>query len=181
MSDEKKKDDFNFTDNVLLKESEDDKIFALTTELEEFKIKADENFNLFLTARADLDNMKKRTDKEVENIIKYSNKKILLSLLPLIDSVEARLSGNVADVDREGFEIFYNMLFKLLEEYHVEKIHAACGIDFDPLKHEAISIVEHDEYDNKINTVVQCGYILYDQILRYSKVTIFKKKNNLFE
>lgn len=176
MSDDKKQDSVNFPDNLLSEETFDEKICAMTNELAEFKAQANENFNLFLRAKADLENMKKRTDKEIENVIKYSNKKILLALLPLIDGLESRISGNIAEVDREGLQIFYKMLLNLLEEYNVKKIDTEFDLDFDPLKHEVISVVEHDEYDNKINTVLQSGYTLYDQILRYSKVTIFKRK-----
>ena len=101
---------------------------------------------------------------------------LFMDLIPLLDSLEACLKNNNIEHDREGIKIFYKMLNSVLEKYNVKKIATEINSEFDPLLHEVISVVENTEFDNKVNTVVQAGYVLYDQVLRYSKVTIFKKK-----
>jgi molecular chaperone GrpE (heat shock protein) len=67
------------------------------------------------------------------------------------------------------------MLLSLLDEYNVKKVLAEKYLAFDPLKHEVVAIVDDTEYDNQICDILQNGYTLYDQTLRYSKVTVFKK------
>lgn len=153
----------------------EDMIENLKKENDRLNIQVAENFDSFLRAKAEVENIKKRTNKEIDNIIKYSNKNIFLDLLPLLDSLDACLN-NINVSNKSDIKIFHDMLLVVLEKYNVTKIIAEVGSFFDPLIHEVISIIEHDEFDNKICNIVQSGYKLHDQILRYSKVTIFKKK-----
>lgn len=156
--------------------SENDQIVILKNEIDALNITVNKNYDLYLRAKAEVENIKKRTEKEIDSIVKYSNKKIILDLLPLLDSLEACLNNKDEKNDREGLVIFYKMLLSVLNRYNVEKIDVESNFDFDPLKHEAISTVDSLEYDNKVSEVIQNGYTLFDQVLRYSKVIIFKKK-----
>ncbi len=153
-----------------------DENILLKNDIEFFKNKSKENFDLFLRAKAETENIKKRTDREIDNIVKYANKKIFLDLLPILDSLEACLNNKNEDHYKEGMNLFYKMFNNILEQYSVKKINIGDDIDFDPTKHEVINIVDSNDYDGKISEVKQQGYTLNDQVLRYSKVTIFKKK-----
>lgn len=165
--------DNNLENNITC--TSENMIEDLKKEIGRLNIQVAENFDSFLRAKAEVENIKKRTSKEIDNIIKYSNKNIFLDLLPLLDSLDACL--NNTNVSNESdIKIFHDMLLVMLEKYNVTQITAEVGSFFDPLIHEVISVIEHDEFDNKICSIVQSGYKLHDQILRYSKVTIFKKK-----
>ena len=61
------------------------------------------------------------------------------------------------------------------EKNDVRKIDVTEYSNFDPSKHEVVSTVENDVYDNVISSIFQSGYILHDQVLRYAKVSIFIK------
>ncbi len=155
--------------------NKDEELNILKSEIIALKIKSDENYDLFLRAKAETENIRKRSEKEIENIVKYSNKKLFISLLPIVDSLESCLSDAGLDkIDKEGVIIIYKMLIGLLDEYNVKKIFVEKMVDFDPFKHEVVSIIDSSEYDGKICDVLQIGYFLNDQVLRYSKVTVFK-------
>ena len=166
---EKKSDDLNDLNDV-------ENIDSCKEELDKLNLKLNETFNLFLRAKADLENLKKRTDREIEYSVKYANKKFLYELLPLIDSLEACLNIKDKNDTVNDMFIFYKMLMSILDKFNLRQIVATIGGDFDPLLHEAVSSTESGEHDNLICEVFQTGYVLHDQVLRYSKVSIFKKK-----
>lgn len=172
--DEEKNEINNYSDlsdfDVLKKEN-----ISLKKDLDFFKSKSEENFDLYLRAKAEIDNIRKRTDKEIDNILKYSNKKIILDLLPLMDSLDSCLKNNNTDKDREGLLIFQKMLKNIFIKNNVNVIDADYESDFDPLKHEVVSTLNDSNIDNKISEVLQTGYMLNDQVLRYAKVIVFKK------
>lgn len=147
----------------------------LKKDLDFFKSKSEENFDLYLRAKAEIDNVRKRTDREIDNILKHSNKKIILDLLPLMDSLDSCLKNDNTDKDREGLLIFQKMLKNIFLSNNVNVIDAFCESDFDPLKHEVVATISNSEVDNKISEVLQTGYMLNDKVLRYSKVIVLKK------
>ncbi|HFL8819436.1 MAG TPA: nucleotide exchange factor GrpE [Candidatus Azoamicus sp. OHIO2] len=179
MYDEKEKTNKALINDIMLQEEPREDAVRVKKEFELLEIKCAENFDLFLRAKAELENVQKRTVKEIDNIIKYANKKILLDLLPVLDGLESCFSINMNDLNVDGLKIFYNMLIEVLNTYNVKKICAERYLDFDPLKHEVTATIDNSDYDNKIESVVQNGYMLYDQVLRYSKVIIFKKNNGV--
>lgn len=134
-----------------------------------------DNWELFLRAKADIENLKKRTDKEIVNITKYANKNILLDLLPLLDSFEASFVNTSSDNNDSVYFLFYKLLLGIFEKYNVRKIRVKEYDFFDPSKHEVVSTVDSDVYDTVISSVLQSGYELHDHVLRYVKVSIFKK------
>lgn len=168
MSDEKQ--------NIVPKDNE--LIGQLEKQVVQLKQESKDNFDLFLRAKAEVENIKKRTYKEINNISKYANKELIINILPLLDSLEACLKNTNIDNDRNGIILFYKLLINMLEKHCVKKIDVKKYSDFDPSKHEVVSKVDDLIEDNKINVVLQSGYTLNDQVLRYSKVTIFKKKES---
>ena len=121
--------------------------------------------------QADFENHKKRTEKEKSDLIKYANQKIVLDLLPVLDSFEAALKG--CD---EGTKILYAQIMKILNSQGLKKIEAN-GQKFNPYEHEAM-MTEEGEEDDVVMDELQSGYVMNDLVLRPAKVKISKKKKN---
>jgi len=117
--------------------------------------------------QAELENSRKRMEKDKEDIILNANSKLIINLLPVIDNFELALKYN----KDKGVEMIYNELLKVLEREGVEIINTD-GI-YDANVHEVISQTEGVE-DGKITHVVQKGYTLNGKLLRASKVKITK-------
>lgn len=164
--------DINIENNLDLKEQ----IEILSNKIKTLEEEVKNNWELFLRSRADAENLKKRTDKEIINITKYANKNLLLDLLPLVDSFEASMAtSSNNNNDEDVYFLFYKMLLNLFEKYNLIKIDVKEYDLFDPSKHEVVSTINDDVYDNVVASVLQSGYQLHDHVLRYVKVSIYKK------
>lgn len=155
----------------------EEKIKILSDRINFLESESKNNWDLFLRAKADLENLRKRADKEIVNITKYSNKNLFLDLLPLLDSFDACLEKK-EDISFNTFLLFHKLLLNLFEKYNVKKIDVKENSFLDPFKHEVVSIVNSDVYDNIICSILQSGYEIHDHILRYVKVSIYKKNEN---
>lgn len=156
--------------------SQDEYIDKLKQENEEYKDK-------YLRLYAEFDNYKRKTVKDKEELIKYSNESILSEILPILDSIEMAIKhSNESDSDnidalRKGVENTLRELHRTLEKFGVTHIDAQ-GKEFNPAYHHAMSQVERDDLDE--NTVVEefrKGYLLRDKVLRPSLVVVSKKSN----
>ena len=150
---------------------------TLTEQLNAAQAEALENRDHYLRARADLDNFRKRAQREKEDLVKFSNETILRELLPVIDNLERALQHAAVDGERgllQGVELTLGQFSKVLEKFNVKAIDAV-GELFDPARHEAMGQVESAE--QPANTVVQLlqkGYLLNDRLLRPAMVLIAK-------
>ena len=151
-------------------------IHDLSVKLDKCEKESNENWELFVRAKAEIENITKRTEKKILDIRKYSQKNFIIDLLPMLDSFESCLENenNKNEKFYIGMNLLYKMLISILNKYDVKKIHIEKYSDFDPLKHEAISIIENKAHYNKILSVFQSGYILHDRVIRYAKVSILK-------
>lgn len=145
----------------------------LKVEEEFYKIK-----DAFLRARAEVQNSKRRSEKEMEKIHKYSLYKFAKSLLPIKDSLESSLNLNLSSIEiiRNGINLTLKQLSSIFEQNNFIEIFPDVGEILDPMKHQAISIVYSKQNDNTIAKVLQCGYMLYDRLLRPALVIVSKKK-----
>lgn len=147
-------------------------------ELEKLK---EENAKLkdqLLRKMAEFDNYRKRTNKEVGEIISRASERLVTKLLPVIDDFERSLEhsgkNEVESVDK-GFEMIYNKFYKTLEEAGL-KILDSDGVEFNPELHEALMQID----DKKVPPmhVVQTlekGYTLNNKVLRHAKVSVSKE------
>jgi len=117
--------------------------------------------------QAELENSRKRMEKDKLDLIDTANAKLITNLLPVIDHFELALKFN----KDKGVEMIYKELFKVLESQGVEVINA--DGKFDANVHEVIAQVEGKE-DGKIVEVTQKGFLLNKRLLRASKVKIEK-------
>lgn len=132
----------------------------------------------WLRALADLDNYKKRVERDRRRWSEASREEVLLDLLDVADNLERALAANVgADADgneplREGVELILKHLVDVLRRHGVVAIETAACV-FDPNLHEAVGQVESDDHDsNQIVEETQKGYMLGDRLLRCSRVVV---------
>lgn len=136
---------------------------------------ARDNWDRFVRERADLENYRKRVNREKEELLNYGNKSLIEEILPVVDNMERALGhasedGQVAVV--EGIRMTHSMLVAALRKFGVTPIEAV-GTPFDSAFHQAMAQVPTDEYPP--NTVVeeyQKGYLLKERLLRPAMVTV---------
>lgn len=154
-------------------------INKIKNELKETKKLADDYFDRLLRLQAEFDNYKKRMIKEREEIIKYSNEKLILELLEVYESLERGIetgkTTNEKDVLLKGMELVYKQFKDVLEKNGLKPIQAL-GEKFDPYKHEALmQTIDDSQEENTILEEFQRGYTLNNKVIRYSKVRVSKK------
>ncbi len=164
-------------DSELLLADEDavQRIKELEEALAAKEAEAAANWDKFVRERADLENFRKRVQREKEDLLKYGNESLLLEILPVIDNMERALNHASEDSISgviEGVELTLSMLRAALKKFGVSPIDAA-GKMFDPAYHQAMAQVESNEHaPNTIIEEFQKGYMLNDRLLRASLVTV---------
>ena len=145
--------------------------------LEDARSKVDDHYNEVLRGRAELDNMRKRAARDVENARKFALENIAKELLPVRDSLELGLTaardaeGNHAQVV-EGMELTLKMLTDVMEKFNIEVIDPV-GQPFDPEYHQAMATQPSDELaPNTVITVYQKGYMLNERLVRPAMVVV---------
>lgn len=131
----------------------------------------------FLRLYAEFDNYKKRNHKEKFDLIRYGNKEILSSLLPIIDDFDRAIKEIEKDNQNEflsGIQLIKNKFLNILKEKGLKKMIIKIGDSFDSDKHEAITqlSVNDENLKGKIVDIIETGYLLYDKIIRFAKVVV---------
>lgn len=125
--------------------------------------------------QADFENYKKRSEKERIEFVKYANEGLILKILEAYEDLERALDVEEDKNLREGVELIYRKMSKILEDEGVEEIETKHQ-KFDPYKHEALMTENNDDYENnEIIQDLQKGYTLNSKVIRYSKVKVCKK------
>ncbi len=147
----------------------DDRIQALEAELEQLRAQV-------LIDRADMENQRKRLERDVRNACRFANKQLLGDLLPVFDSLEAALNTAPAeDPLRDGVVLTLRELTRVCGNNGLVEVAPAPGEAFDPEKHNAMSAVETAEVaPGTVFQVFQKGYVLNEQLLRPALVSVAK-------
>lgn len=155
-----------------------DEMQRLQTELAELKTKNADLADQFLRAKADTENMRRRSEEEVAKARKFGIESFAESLLPVCDSLDAALALQNATAEQlhEGSAATLRQLLQVLERNKVVVINPAVGEKFDPHQHQAISVVPAEQEANTIVTVLQKGYLIFDRVLRPALVTVAAAK-----
>lgn len=157
-----------------------EKVEALEKALAEANSKAEENWDKALRTIAELENVKRRAEKDVSNAHKFALENFAKGLLPVVDSLEQALAQEVEVAEEQiqamqsGIELTRKMFIDTLEKFGLEQINPQ-GEAFDPERHEAMSVVE--VADAKPDTVVQVyrpGYLLHGRVVRPAMVVVAK-------
>ena len=147
-------------------------------ELAQLKAKNAEMADLYLRARADVENARRRAEDEVAKARKFGVESFAESLLPVADSLEAGLAIADAKAEqlREGTQATLRQLLAALERNKVIAINPAPGSKFDPHQHQAISMVPSEQDANSVVSVLQKGYLIAERVLRPALVTVAAAK-----
>lgn len=145
--------------------------------LEDARGKADENWDLLVRARAEIENLRRRQERELENAHKFALERFLTDLLPVRDSLELGLSHareEGADVKKltEGTELTLKLLSDLMGRFSIEQVDPE-GEPFNPEYHQAMSIQPRgDVPPNTVVNVIQKGYTLNGRLVRPAMVIV---------
>jgi molecular chaperone GrpE len=155
--------------------STEERIQQLEEQLSAKEKECRENWDRFVRERADLENYRKRANREKEELLNYGTKSLIEEVLPVLDSLERALDHACEDglsAMVEGIRMTHGMLTATLKKFGVTPIESA-GAPFDPAFHQAMTQVETDEHPP--NTVVeefQKGYMLKERLLRPAMVSV---------
>ena len=147
----------------------EEKIESLEKQIEEYKDK-------LLRKAAEFENYKRRSENDQLNLINYSGENLITKLLPAIDDFERSIqhTEDAKDVNsiKEGLQLVYNKLIKILEEQGVKKIEAI-GKPFDVDFHEALMQRKDDSVPaHTVLDELEKGYMYKDKVIRHTKVIV---------
>lgn len=154
-------------------------IEELAQMLEEARNKAAENWDQVMRVQAELENSRRRAERDVENAHKYALEKFALELLPVKDSLEmglAAATGEDANIEklREGTELTLKMLGNAMEKFGIKEVNPV-GEPFNPELHQAMTMQESAEHEpNTVTAVMQKGYLLNERLIRPAMVVVCK-------
>ena len=185
MSEESKKTDSmrsdsseEVVDTALPSETGQNELEELREKFQAKEKESKENYERYLRQVAEVDNFKKRVNREKEDAIRYANENLIKDILPVIDNLERAIAhaqgGGNGKPLVEGVEMVLRGLLDVFSKYGVVQV-PAVGEVFDPGKHEAMAQVESNQYEP--NTVISehhRGYLFRDRLLRPALVTIAK-------
>lgn len=160
----------------------------LRENLEAKEKEAKENYDRYLRQAAELENFRKRANRDKDETVRFANESLIKDLLPVVDNLERAVAhsrgGGDGEPLLEGIEMVLRGLFETLAKHGVMPI-SALGQPFDPQKHEAMAQIESDtETPNTVLEEHHKGYLLRDRLLRPALVSVAKapksqgKKNN---
>ena len=147
----------------------DQLVEQLKAELEQLRAKS-------LVEHADLENQRKRLERDVRNACRFANKQLLGDLLPVFDSLEAALaSAPDADPMRDGVVLILRELGRVAGNNGLVEIAPEPGDAFNPDHHQAMSVIEAEGIaPNAVAQVFQKGFMLHEQLLRPALVAVAK-------
>jgi molecular chaperone GrpE len=151
----------------------------LNKKLEEAERQAKDNYERLLRVSADFENYKKRTAREMQDLVKYANEKILKEMLTVVDNLERAIESASNHYDTndpliQGVYLTLSETLKILERHQVKPV-VSLGEPFDPSFHQAM--MQEEVQDQPPNTVVkelQKGYLIHDRLLRPALVAVSK-------
>ena len=140
--------------------------------------KYDETYDALLRAKAEVENIKKRSEKEISNAYKFSTEGIFLDLIPIFESLDIAITQasettNIGNLI-EGNKLLKSMFDTFLEKNSLEVINPV-DQKFDPNLHQAIKTVKDDSKENNfVSEVLQKGYKLVDRVIKPALVVVIK-------
>ncbi|MDP8259715.1 MAG: nucleotide exchange factor GrpE [Candidatus Gygaella obscura] len=172
---QKKEDKENKQEPVILAKDEFDNLQAMAAVGREYNEK-------LLRLHADFENTKKRFERQSQEFAQFANCGIILELLNILDDLGRAVTA--AEKKQEDFPAFLKGVEMILSHLHdlLKKnglsVVEAKGKKFDPNTHEALMQVDSPEEDGTVLEELQKGYLLYDKVIRTSKVKVAKQTEN---
>jgi molecular chaperone GrpE len=147
--------------------------------LQDARRQAEDHWDKLLRTQAELENVRRRAERDLENAHKFALERFAGELLPVKDSLElglAAVSGEAEDIARlrEGIELTLKMLATAMEKFGITEVDPL-GETFNPELHQAMSMqVSADQAPNTVIAVMQKGYLLNERLLRPAMVMVAK-------
>ena len=163
-----------------MSEEQQEQTPTLEQKLDAEKKRSEEYLTRLKYLQADLENLKKRSDRQLEEAKNYCTERLVLELLDVVDELELAVktgqSSNSAQPLVEGVQMTLKKLRKVLEQEGVSPIECAEGEVFDPSKHHAVATVEKEDVERCVVVEeVRKGYIMKDKVIRPSIVKVAVK------
>lgn len=173
-------DESTKSDNTQESVSLEEQIVQLTVELEEAQADSLSHKDTALRSKAETENIRRRTEKEVSNASKFALERFAKEILGVVDSLEKALELPAEEASQkamhEGIELTYKLMVDTLKKFSIEQI-APLGDNFDPALHEAMLMQETEEHEpNSVMVVIQPGYQLKGRLIRPARVIVAKGK-----
>ena len=135
-----------------------------------------ENYDRFLRLAAELENLKKRQERELSEVRQFANENLIRELLPVLDNLERALEhgrqSEAPEVLMEGLDLVNQDFLKVLGRFGITPIDSV-GERFDPAYHHAVMEEEAPEVDDQtVLKELQKGYILQNRLLRPAMVVV---------
>jgi molecular chaperone GrpE len=145
-------------------------------EVAELKRQLDEKQDRLLRTLAEMDNMRRRAQREKEDYTRYATEALLRDLVPVLDNLDRALAAGRASADArgvvEGVELIQRELLRVLERHGVTR-YSALGQPFDPNRHEATArVVSTTHEPGTVVSEVAPGYLLHGRVLRPAQVAV---------
>ena len=147
---------------------------AAEAQVSQLQAQVSELNDAFLRAKAEAENVRRRSEEELSKARKFAVESFAESLLPVMDSLQAAIAqpeANTAQV-LEGVHATLRQLSAALERNKVVEVAPPAGTKFDPHQHQAISVVPAEQEANTVVAVLQKGYLIADRVLRPALVTV---------
>ena len=140
----------------------------------------------YIRARAEVENVRRRSQNEIVSARKYAIEGFAQELLSVVDSLDqaAKVDMSASNDEavekmKEGLDLTLKQFDKVMEKFGVSAVQAEPGVKFDPEVHQAISVVPSDEVESEcIVHVMQKGFLLKGRLLRPAMVSIAKSAEN---
>ena len=142
---------------------------------------ADKNYDLYVRSQAEIENVRKRFQKDKQDLAKFANEMIIKQLLPVADNLEKAITHttdeNALDALREGIDLTLKSFLDTLEKNGVERVEAL-NQPFDPNFHEAVSQAENNAVEpGTVVNELQKGYTLNKRLIRPAMVVVSRKSS----
>ncbi len=154
----------------------------LQKQLSEKTKEAEENYARLVRLAADMENLKKRQEKERADLLLYANENLIKELLPVVDNLERALEhgrqSEAPEAMLEGIDLVFQGFLKALARFGVTPLNSV-GQQFDPAFHNAVMQEETTEVPDCIITKeLQKGYFLNQRLLRPAMVVVARNPQN---
>jgi molecular chaperone GrpE len=165
-------------EQILERNSQNESEVNFDAEIEESKLEAEisDLKNKYLRLYSDFENFRKRTAKERIDLIKTASEDVLKDLVPVVDDFERATKASESETDtvkiREGNQLIYHKLVRILENKGLKVMDDLKGKPFNPDTQEAITQIPSpsEEMKGMVIDVVEKGYTLGEKVVRFAKV-----------
>ena len=166
-------------DQDLSKESTNEESHEIDAKAEDLLVQIEDLKNQVLYAKAEAENIRRRSYEEADKTRKFAIEGFSQELLSVKDSLEASLSSDNVDNKTlmDGVELTLKQLNAVFEKFNIIEVNPI-GEKFDPNEHQAMSMVESKEQEpNTVLNVLQKGYKLNDRVIRPAMVSVVKSND----